>query len=236
MAIVDGTGLSSVADASALFATGWAEGTARARTVAAPLARVIPPVKQTRRRVRWADTGNELHLDRALRGEWDTAWRNTQRVDGAPKVLTLHCAFGGQASVSVEQFFWCGAQMLVVTDLLEDAGYAVELHAINCGALPHGRTLVDITAKRAHDPLRTDTVMAIFGHAGVFRTFGFALRACGALDMGSGMGRTENAESALATAIAAGRVAVPDFTLPHAYDLETATANIMTTLNTLGVV
>lgn len=232
-------GLTSMAEAVQLMTEGWAEGAARAAEVAPKLREIVPPPKTIRRRVKWDEVGSELHIDRALAGDWDKAWRNTgPHVTNTPRVITLACNFGGDKNKTPEQLFWNAAQMLVACDLLESAGYSVELRAIKANLLGRYRKsqpletqrfhmqLTDVTVKRAGQPLRADTVAAVFGHAGVYRTFGHMAICSAPWNAGTELGKPWDIGATLADAVAAGLTDAPDFVLEHSFTRDDAAAQV----------
>ncbi len=228
-------GLHGVADACSLLASGWAEGAAKAAALAPALTPLVKPVASVRKRLRWADDGSELNLDRALAGSWENAWRNTERRAGnAPRILSLACAFGASAMISHEKLFWNAAQMIVAADLLENAGYAVELRAIENTGVENGKyALIDILVKAADQPLRPDAIAAVFGHAGVYRTLGFATTMTSPFDNGWGLGRVAPVRATLEAMSAQGLCDSAGYILGHAYGLNQATTNIVSALTTL---
>lgn len=232
-------GITGVADAERLVANGWAEGAAQCAQLAPSLAPLIAPPRSIKRRVRWADNGTELNIDRALAGQWDTAYRSTYAVPSfAPKVISLACNFGGSSQLSHAQLFWCAAQMIVVSDLLEQAGYAVELRAVKhnvIGGKKATHVLLDVLVKEAGQPMRADAVAAMFGHAGVYRTFGHTLLMTSPYDIGASLGRLTAISAILKQAAADEMVDSPDYVFEHGYSLEQAARNITAALTSLNV-
>lgn len=222
------------ADAEKLMRDGWQDGAKQAAGLAPKLANVVTPVKSVRRRASWGENGSELHLDRALAGDWDRAYRTMARTAGLPKVVSLGCNFGGHGGISHNQLFWCAAQMIVATDVLEAAGYAVELHALKCNRVPDNRTVfLDVTVKHPDQPLRADAVASVFGHAGVYRTFGHVLLMTSPFDVGYGLGSPTDVTATLARTTAEQLTDSLDYVLEHAYDLNTAARNVTAALTTL---
>jgi len=172
-------GVKSIDDARALFMTeGWQAGADRARREipTLPLADLVPEVVSMKRRRTFADQGDTLRIDTALAGNWDSAWETrSRRASRTPTTLSIGCAFGANGGVGHAEFFWTGLQMAAVCDLLENAGYRIELRALK--ANDFGTRSVhaqDWTVKQADQPLRLDTALSLFGHAGVYRTYGWA--------------------------------------------------------------
>lgn len=229
-------GLRGIDAARALMHDGWPEGATAAGKLTPKLEGVVPPPKSVLRRVRWSDNGTELHIDRAMSGDWDIAFRNRQLCDSVPRVITLVATFGGNAGESHERLFWCGAQMVVAADLLEGAGYAVELRAAMATRLWEAGNkvhLVDVLVKQPDQPLRPDAVMAVFGHAGTFRSYGFRLITASPYNVGYGLGSACAIAPELARAQAEGLSDVTDYVLPEAFTLDQAAANIVNILKTL---
>lgn len=227
--------IANVAAAQALVDGGWADGAKQAANLAPSLANIVTPVKSNKRRPKFGEDGADIDVDRAIAGDWDKAFRYMTRVPGGrPRVLSLGCNFGGNGSVSHAELFWCAAQMIVTTDILENAGYAVELHALKCNDVIAGKQVfLDVLVKRPEQPMRADTVAAVFGHAGVYRTFGHCLLMTAPFDIGYGYGRATKVAPALKRAADEKLIDAPDYVLEHAYDMATAAKNIAAALTTL---
>lgn len=228
-------GIDSRATAESLMRDGWQDGAKQASALAPKLTDYVAPVKSVRRRAAWSEDGTEIHIDRAMRGEWDRAFRTSvHTASGTPRVLSLGCNFGGNAGISHEQLFWCAAQMIVATDLLEAAGYAVELHALKCNTIPNnGHVLLDVTVKQPDQPLRADAVASVFGHAGVYRSFGHVLLCSSLLAVGDGLGSPTDVRATHAEVVAEGLTDTLDYVLERAYSIQQAATNVTKALTTL---
>jgi len=170
-------GLRNVADGTAIFETGWPEGANRLKAMVEKLAAEIPPAKSVRRRLRWSDDGDEVSKDRLNGGQVDSCWRTTRReLSEGSEVVTLETNWGGPCNVAAEQLFWQGAAAACLTDVLEEAGYRVEVYATNCSDHHHGKTVVRVRLKEADQPTRLDTLAAVMCHAGVYRIFGLSAK------------------------------------------------------------
>ena len=231
-------GNASLNEIQTLMTQGWADGAAKAGSMTPTLSNLVPPPRSIRRRIRWAEAGTDIHIDRALSGDWDKAFRNsyTEQVAGSPRILSLACNFGGHSDLGTEQLFWCAAQMIVTCDLLEQAGYQVELravkHNVHHGARnPH--TLIDVLVKQAGQPMRADAVAAVFGHAGVYRTYGHTLLMTAPHDIGSGFGAPTAIGAMLKIATDAGLCERADYVFEHGYSMQQAADNITRALTQL---
>lgn len=165
--------IGSNAEARALLDDGWAKGAQRVKELSEKLAMTIPPARSVRRRMRWSDDGDEVSKDRLNNGLVDSCWRVTKREYAAgPEVVTIETNWGGRGNLRAEHLFWQGAAAACLTDILERAGYRVELYANNYSEHPNGKTLLRIRVKEADAPVRIDTLAAVLCHAATFRVFG----------------------------------------------------------------
>ncbi len=169
-------GIETDAEARSILVDGWKDGAERLTDIASE---ITPPVVKTRRRVgTWRNEGAELGIDRALAGQWDSAWRDTRREWSAgSSTVDLIAMFGGSANQDSESMFWNGAAACVITNVLESAGYATSI----TGCFLHSReyrgegTLgrTDIIIKGSDETLRIDALASLICHAGIFRTYVF---------------------------------------------------------------
>lgn len=237
-------GARSLGEIADLFDKGWAEGAAKLDALAEGLTLPEVEVASVRRRMAYGDQGDELNPWRAMSGDWDVAWQTTTRVTTtAPRTITLGVSWGGNANRKDSELYWSGAQAAVVTDLLERAGYTVELVALsathsrdhqaadgrgwNWDAERSPLTLSVVTVKRADEPVRLDRIAATICHAGTFRTAGFCAILAGDMDVGFGLGTHVEAGEALKRC-GGTDLALPtvDYLLPDAFTLDMARKNI----------
>lgn len=169
--------LESMDEAADLLEKGWPEGAERVSKLAASISDVLPKAKSVRRKLRWAEDGDEVDRDRVLSGDLDHSWRSSRReaVD-APRTISIETNWGGNCHLTAEQLFWQGAMAAALADRLEDAGYRVEIYADNyvhhSRGAKTGHSLTRVRIKEAESPLRPDVLAAALCHAGIFRTFG----------------------------------------------------------------
>jgi len=209
--------------ATALLRDGWRDGVAHLDAMRARLGvtEIAPPSIIGRRQV-WREEGDDIEVDRALRGDFDTAWRGTRRHRPARgrQRLTIVSPFGCNAHTAPEDYLWTGVAAVLLCDLLEGAGYAVELRGadVNVTAQHTGDTYIDVLYKRAGEPLVLATALAALAHVGIARTFGFlaVLATGGTMDSGLGKSRPDLlAEMSVHIARhSASMVPVPDIVAP----------------------
>lgn len=234
---VDMGGLETQADLIALLRDGWADGATKAQALAQEIG--TPAQAKARRRVRcWADNGAELNIDRALRGEWERAYRGSRReMRAGSTVIDLVVAWGGNASMTADHLFWGGATMLVLTDVLESAGYRVRLIAADpVRHYEKDNTFMwsSVVVKEASDPLSVEALAAVTCHAGVYRTLGFAAVGSTPVDIHTGIGYTETIKKLRPMLEAAGEWSEGSIVVEHAYNRETAVAEIAKAVGALG--
>jgi len=222
-------GLRSLAAAESLLTDGWREGAERlARTAN----KIAPPTARSRRRKPvWSHDGDDLGVDRALTGAWDTAWRSSRRVWSAgPSHVTVYANFGGNAARDADALFYSGAAALIVADRLEEAGYSVRLVAssnITSNSQADRRAMrADIVVKESEAPIQVDAIASVMCHAGIYRTFGFAAIAAVPGDIGENLGREGTFTAFRAQYEAAGEWPKGAVVLDSAYDRESCIESI----------
>lgn len=185
-------GIRSCKDAENILKAGWAEGAAKALRIKEKLEGNVPRAKSRRRKQIWSGEGESLDVDRALMGQWDSAWRSTRRemIDGSNTCVTLQAAWGGNCTRTSEELFWSGAVMLVLSDLLEMAGYSTGINAVmKNNEYNYGKLAVYyVTIKEHGEPLRPDALAGVICHAGIFRTYGFRTVCNAPWNVGAGLG------------------------------------------------
>lgn len=201
----------------------------------------VPAAKSRRRRTVWSDQGDELNVDRAMRGDWDQAWRKAQRQwTNGPSTVEIAAHFGGNCDKTSDQLFWGGAAALVICDILEDAGYNVAISGYqltNQSARHDGKgdagwgrnnlSVDKVLIKQAGEPLREDAVASVVCSAGVFRTLGFrAIMGADVFNVDGGLGSTSSWQIAEPMLREAGRWPEEAIKINSVYSRETAIAEI----------
>jgi len=180
-------------EAGELLSKGWAAGYQRIRKLQSELAADLPSPTSRRRRSCWAEDGDSLDPDRAMAGQWDTAYRVAKR-QWAPGSTSVDIAFvwGGDYQANAEELFWTGAATLAAAEVLEEAGYNVRLVAISAiasGVVFGAMSYHGVVIKDAEEPMRPDALAAIACHAGIFRTLGLRAHLLAAHELGPGCGK-----------------------------------------------
>jgi len=122
----------------------------------------LPQPKAIKRQRRWSeDRGDELNIDRLLRGQayLEDSYRETRP---GPVSVTIITDISTSAFVNHDKILWRGAAAVLLTELLERAGYRVELWAAtHClRAFHNGRSFgAAVRYKCAGDPLDVSTLI-----------------------------------------------------------------------------
>lgn len=234
-------GLSSATEAAAIFReSGWQDGATRARAEIPmlPLADLTPEAVAMKRRRAFAEEGDTLRVEQALAGNWESAYETRRkRSTRTPVTLSIGCAFGGNAGISHEAMFWCGLQMAAICDLLEGAGWRIELRALKANDFGRGRIhCQDWRVKDADQPLRMDTTLALFGHAGVYRCFGWLANNASTYTTPENYGHVIDGEpmrKAFTKLAIAGAIAPLSLIVPPAYNRDAAVQNMRNALQSV---
>jgi hypothetical protein len=121
------------------------------------------------RRARWsADDGDDVDVDRLRSGQ--DCWRLMAREQrDAPQNVAIVFSLATRWERSAESILWRGAVAIVLADLLEDAGYRVEVWAVNNMTLAYEN---GATAQQAvclkHSEVPVDIASLVNGVSGWF--------------------------------------------------------------------
>lgn len=148
-----------------------------------------------RRRVR-SDFGDELDIQRVYRGQVDTAWARTRRVQvEATRVVRIIMQVGALSFVASEEMFWRGAACAVIADALENAGNRVEIvgYSSASGVVKSNNASMTITfpIKAAEQPLDLAALASTACLAGFHRHYIFKARCSHHSRIAGGMGSTK---------------------------------------------
>src|SRR5439155_24510071 len=102
-------GLRSWEEAAAVLAKGWPEGAERLRVLAQKLSSQVPQAKSIRRKLTWADAGDEICRDRLQSGQLDSCWRTMRRsLYVGPQTVAIETTWGGHYGQTAEEWFLAG--------------------------------------------------------------------------------------------------------------------------------
>ena len=156
----------------------------------------LPEPTDVRRQQVWAEDGDELDYDKLMSGEIESMWRTTKKNGkGFNPQATLMVSWGGNCNVDADALFWSGAVAIILSDLLEDAGYRTEIVGAMGGLQQSGEyTCSSVCVKELDEPLRTDAVAGALCSAGVFRTVGFKAILAADTEIGFTLGKNVSLE------------------------------------------
>jgi hypothetical protein len=227
-------GFRNVDDGYKMICDGWEEGAKKAvLTLGNIKIPEIDGIESMRRTLIFSDCGEVLNIDQAMAGNWEKAWQTCKRIrSGVSRVLSVAIPFGGNCDKNSEQMFWNGAQGMIITDILEDKGYRVQLYGVHVAIeRAEGRTwdMDVVRLKNSDEPLRMDSLAAVVAHAGVFRTAGFMsiLSKPMEVDYRLGSCQEQSVKPCLDAIAKLGLMHPGTIVLDGGYTKEAATANII---------
>ena len=147
-----------------------------------------------RRKRRYGDDGDTFDHERFHAGR-DDYWEYHKRdARGVAPVVSIVYGWGGLARQTAEQLLWAGAAAFTAAEILSEAGYSVEVAAMNLSGhhiygKPNSYIGAIMQLKSPDQPI-TSGAIATGCHAGIFRTMGFILKLCSDLPVDDGMGST----------------------------------------------
>lgn len=158
----------------------WADGVETLERIAQRLRDAAMPAPRRRtRRPRFDEcNGDEVDTDRLRSGQ--AFWRTTSReTTSGPATITIVSDMATPGSRSGEELFWRGAAAVVLAEMLEAAGYRVELWAANhvsgCYFGADSKLLIGVCLKRTGETLDRATLAAALS-AWFYRTVNFQSR------------------------------------------------------------
>ncbi len=157
---------------------GWSEGEARARAIMSQINHDIAPAHSIKRHKRRGDYGDTIDIQKVYHGELDTAW---DRMERAPivgsSVKTIWTSITGAARRSSDDLFYKGVAAAILTDILENAGYGVEiiiyLHTQGTFHRSRETFYTDVVCKSPDEPFDFSRLITCTALAGFFRYHGF---------------------------------------------------------------
>jgi len=209
-----GEGIHSADDIRSITRDGWQEGVDMVRDLSAEVADLVPQPVAPRRRAKRGDFGEEIDMARVYSGQIDTAWRymGRDRLFG-PRVISMDVDVCYNAGVNAKDLFWAGATAVVLVDLLEAAGYRVELYSTAASKnYTDNATLSRILAKRADDPLDLANIAGLVCHPATFRWYHLNATTCDEHStVPGGYGQACDAETFMEQLVAEGMIEGSDF-------------------------
>lgn len=159
---------------------GWLDSLGKIEAMARAVSKAVDmEVPDRRRKRRRCDVQGEVDVDRLNRGRTDGLFQRKIRTactTTAP-VVTVVLEWGANCNVGGEQMFWNCVPGLIVSKILEDSGYRVNLIAWSPSNRPDApaetQTDLIIHLKKPQEQLRMGHLTALMANATAFRTWGF---------------------------------------------------------------
>ncbi len=187
--------IGSAEDCERLADRGWSDGVTQVRALARELRNAVPEAESIGPMFKFCEEGDEIDMHRLWDGD-DNMWygMDTGRKP-APRIITLVAPHGGHCGLNNDQLFWIGASTVVLTDLLEKAGYRVRIKCYASADHSSHTSITETLIKESDEHLPMAHIATAMSLAGYFRTVGFRWKANGPRDPGSGYGCPSYIES-----------------------------------------
>lgn len=183
-----------------LLLNGWPEGLKRVEAIMEKVRRKAVPHARSRKRKRTRlDMGDDIDLDRFRSGQLDDCWWSMLRKVGRGKpIISIATRIGFLCDRKADDFLYQGAAALLLTDILEEAGYKVEVYgyAVSRGVWKGGggsplKGVLRVPFKLPSEPLDKTRLVSLLGLAGLFRKWGFLWFYSQPWECEGGLGTTE---------------------------------------------
>jgi len=188
-------GVEDTASVERLGVTGWKTGVSKAFKSIGELPEVPVAKGIKRKRVRGM-AGDELDMQRVYSGDLENAWSSMAHAKRRkPKVVSIKINLGANCNTSADSLFWKGAVCVRLADLLESAGYRVEIigysHASNTYTSGVRDYYVEVPIKESSEILDIDKLAFVTGLAGFFRLYIFRAKTVINLPIAGGLGQAQ---------------------------------------------
>lgn len=137
--------------------------------------------KKYKRKKKYSDSGDEVDIDKYIHNEIETMFIDQQKyiAEKHGKIITIYSSFAFNSNRSSKESLWMGITTCVLTDILESAGYRVEIVGFCALYKPFvefsspTETQFNINIKFPEQPLDLINVLMASAYPGFFRYFGF---------------------------------------------------------------
>ena len=231
-------GFTKLSEVNDLLRDGWSEGHERTRVLSEQVAADCGylQVADTRRVRVNSDQGDEIDMDRYLRGEVDSMFFTKKRMGRKlDQSVTIFAPWGGNCSRSSEELFWQGAATMALVDILEEHGFSVELKLIcylTNSSNESNEQVNIIRLKEGDQPLRPEIASTYLCHAGIFRTIGFTAICANLAGTNGGLCSVKNPRDLKASGFIPGQGIVMD----QAWNREAARKEVQRSLEELNLI
>jgi len=203
-----------LAECVAVLAKGlWPDGAGKLRAALGDIGNDLPAPQSILRKPVRDSHGDTLDVQRVFRGDLERAWERRKRTRAVSRRhVTLYVNIAQAANRSAEELFWRGGCAAIAANLLEQAGYSVELVQTICSdnVWPEKNVscLLTTIAKRVDEPVNLERLAATLALAGSFRYLGFLARCQGPWAVNFGYGNTRSRSADLLGDIDPGSIVI----------------------------
>jgi len=169
----DADRVNDFADVETKAVRGWSNGVERLAEITKQVERDVPLPESVMPQIHWGDQGDEFDIHRMYSGNLDASWSSeTGGLETGPRIVRLLIPFGGNCDKTMEQLFWTGAAAVILGDVLENAGFSVQLDGYHIGKQSHSShySAQVLTLKHAGEALNPSAIAWSLCHPASFRT------------------------------------------------------------------
>jgi len=150
---------------------GWPNGVKRLAEMTKQVEREVPLPESVMPQIHWGDQGDEFDVHRMYSGNLDASWSSEHGgLEQGPRIVKLLVPYGGNCGLGMEKLFWTGAAAVILGDVLENAGFSVQIDGYHIGKQKTHYSAEVLTMKHAGEPLNPSAIAWSLCHPASFRT------------------------------------------------------------------
>jgi len=152
---------------------GWERGVSKLKKLVESIEDSVPEPQQIRPHIHWGDQGEEFDIHRMWAGAIDRAWSSERGgIEQGPRIVKLVVPFGCSAGYGMDEIQWMGASAVILCDVLEKAGFRVEIMALRGSKHGSGYHGCLVTLKEADEYVSLSDLALMLCHPVSWRTIG----------------------------------------------------------------
>jgi hypothetical protein len=149
---------------------GWERGVSKLKEIVESLRETVPVPESIIDQIHWGDQGDEFDIHRMWAGAIDRAWSSERGgLAQGPRIVRLLVPYGGSSVCNMDKLRWVGASAVILCDILEDAGFRVEIVGLEAGKMGCGYCTNIVRLKEAGEYMSVETLTLMLCHPVAFR-------------------------------------------------------------------
>lgn len=164
--------------------SGWLEGLIRLDEIEDEIRHgktiLVNPSSRRVKKKKFSSEGDELDMSKVYEGNFDTCWTGTQHVssEGTGKFVKIYTNITFNCKTDSSTHFYTGVVCTILTDILEEAGYRVEIIGYSNVVEVYRNGMgvyIETTYKHPDMPLDKERICMATGLAAIQRICTFSL-------------------------------------------------------------